>query len=38
VHESWLKPRLLGYAAALGVPIEVSDIGADNKVTVSLAA
>ncbi|MFM8517816.1 MAG: hypothetical protein ACKODA_08070 [Nevskiaceae bacterium] len=38
MHESWLKPRLLGYAAAMGVPISVSDIGADNKVTVSLAA
>ena len=38
VHESWLKPRLLGYAAALDVPIEVSDIGPDNKVTVALAA
>ena len=30
VHESWLKPRLLGYAAALGVPIEVSDIGPES--------
>jgi hypothetical protein len=28
VHEGWLKPRLLGYAAALGVTLEVSDIGA----------
>jgi hypothetical protein len=38
MHELWLKPRILGYAAVLGVPLEVSDIGADNKVTVSLAA
>lgn len=38
MHELWLKPRILGYAAVLGVPLEVSDISADNKVTVSLAA
>lgn len=38
MHELWLKPRLQGYAAALGVTLEVSDIGADNRVTVSLAA
>jgi len=36
VHEIWLKPRLHGYAAVLGVRIHVSDIGPDNKVTVSL--
>ncbi|MBM4212478.1 MAG: hypothetical protein FJ179_02035 [Gammaproteobacteria bacterium] len=36
MHEHWLKARLLGYAAVLGVEIEVSDIGPDNKVTVSL--
>jgi hypothetical protein len=36
VHEIWLKPRLLGYAAVLGVAIDVSDIGADGKVTVAL--
>jgi len=36
MHELWLKPRLLGYAAALGVKIDVSDIGPDNKVTVRL--
>ena len=38
MHELWLRPRLLGYAAALGVTLEVSDIGPDNKVTVSLRA
>lgn len=38
MHELWLKPRLLGYAAALGVQLDVSDIDADNKVTVTLAA
>ncbi len=37
VHEIWLKPRLLGYAAVLGVKINVSDIGPDNKVVVTLA-
>ena len=36
MHELWLKPRLLGYGAALGVTLEVSDIGTDNQVTVSL--
>lgn len=37
MHELWLKPRLLGYAAVLGVKIAVSDIGPDNKVSVTLA-
>lgn len=36
VHEIWLKPRLLGYAAVLGVRLDVSDIGPDGKVVVSL--
>ncbi len=36
VHELWLKPRLLGYAKVLGVDIDVSDIGSDGKVVVSL--
>jgi hypothetical protein len=36
MHEHWLKARLLAYAEILGVKIAVSDIGADNKVTVSL--
>jgi hypothetical protein len=38
LHERWLKPRLLGYAAELGVEIEVSDIGPDGLVTAKLAA
>lgn len=38
LHERWLKPRLLGYAAELGVKIEVSDIGPDGLVTAKLAA
>jgi hypothetical protein len=37
IHETWLKPRLYGYAEVLGVRIHVSDIGPDHKVTVSLA-
>lgn len=37
LHAIWLKPRLLGYAEVMGVKIDVSDIGADRKVTVSLA-
>lgn len=36
VHEIWLRPRLLGYAQVLGVEIDVSDIDADGKVTVTL--
>ncbi len=36
MHELWLKPRLLGYAEVLGVKINVSDIGPDNKVVVTL--
>ena len=36
VHEHWLKARLEGYAAVLGVSIDVSAIGPDGKVTVSL--
>ncbi len=37
LHEIWLRPRLLGYAEVMGVKIDVSDIGPDRKVTVSLA-
>jgi hypothetical protein len=36
MHEHWLKARLEGYAAVLGVSISVSGIGPDGKVTVSL--
>ncbi len=36
MHELWLKPRLLGYAEVLGVKLNVSDIGPDNKVVVTL--
>lgn len=37
VHELWMKPRLHGYAACVGVRIDVSDIGPDGKVVVKLA-
>jgi hypothetical protein len=36
VHDSWLKPRILGYAQALGVEVTVSPIGTDGQVTVAL--
>ena len=36
VHEIWLKPRLLGYAAILGVGLSVSSIGPDGRVSVAL--
>jgi len=36
VHETWLKPRLLGYARELGVELDVSPIDADGKVVVAL--
>ena len=36
VHETWLRPRLQGYARELGVDFDISDIGADNKVVVTL--
>ena len=38
VHQQWLKPRIEGYAAVLGVKLDISDIGPDNRVVVSLAA
>lgn len=36
IHEKWTKPRLLGYAKAMGINIEVSDIGPDRKITCKL--
>lgn len=38
VHRQWLKPRIEGYAAVLGVKLDISDIGPDNRIVVSLAA
>ncbi|MGA0054772.1 MAG: hypothetical protein ACO3JI_07055, partial [Steroidobacteraceae bacterium] len=37
LHDICLKPRLYGYASVMGVEIEVSDIDANNQVTVRLA-
>ena len=37
LHNFWVKPRLHGYAAVMGVKIDVSDIGPDGKVIVTLA-
>lgn len=36
IHETWTKPRLIGYAKAMGVDIKVSDIGEDRKITCEL--
>lgn len=36
VHEIWTKPRLNGYADAMGIKLKISDIGADKKITVEL--
>lgn len=36
VHELWIKPRLRGYAEVMGVKIDVSDLGPNGKVVVSL--
>jgi hypothetical protein len=36
IHEKWTKPRLIGYAKDMGVELKVSDIGADNTITVEL--
>ncbi len=37
IHETWTKPRLIGYARAMGVEITVSDIDANRKITVEIA-
>ena len=36
IHENWTKPRLLGYAADMGVEIRVSDLDEDRRITVEL--
>lgn len=36
VHDLWTKPRLHGYAQAIGVKIRISDLAADGKITVEL--
>lgn len=37
IHQKYTKPRLLGYAKAIGVDIEVSDWTEDGMVTMKLA-
>jgi hypothetical protein len=36
IHEQWTKPRLQGYARAMGVELKVSDIAPDGTITVEL--
>ena len=36
IHEQWTRPRLLGYARAMGVELRVSDIGDDATITAEL--
>jgi len=36
LHEIWLKPRLEGYGRVIGVPLAVSDIDPEGKVTVAV--
>jgi hypothetical protein len=37
IHEQWTKPRLQGYARAMGVELNISDIAPDRTITVELA-
>ncbi len=37
IHNHWTKPRLEGYGRSMGVNMQVSDIGADGWITVSIA-
>jgi hypothetical protein len=36
IHENWTKPRLTGYGEAMGVKLEVSDLGEDGTITCRL--
>jgi hypothetical protein len=36
IHDQWTRPRLHGYARAMGVELTVSDIGPDGTITVEL--
>jgi hypothetical protein len=36
IHEQWTRPRLVGYARAMGVELKISDIGPDGTITVEL--
>jgi hypothetical protein len=37
IHEQWTRPRLEGYARAMGVALKVSEIGTDGTITAELA-
>ena len=37
IHENWFIPRIKGYAADLGVDVEVSDWNEDGTVEIRLA-
>lgn len=37
VHDIWTKPRLQGYADAIGVKIRISDLDANGKIVVEIA-
>ncbi|MEC9376273.1 MAG: hypothetical protein VYA80_07895 [Pseudomonadota bacterium] len=37
IHETWFKPRILGYAKQLGVNVKVSDWNDDGLVSIELA-
>ena len=36
IHETWTRPRLVGYAKAMGVNLKVSDIGPDRQITAEI--
>ena len=36
IHENWTKPRLTGYGKAMGVELEISDLGEDGTITCRL--
>jgi hypothetical protein len=36
IHDNWTKPRLLGYGEAMGVELEISDLGEDGTITCRL--
>jgi hypothetical protein len=36
IHENWTKPRLTGYGEAMGVELEISDLGEDGTITCKL--
>lgn len=36
IHENWTKPRLIGYAKAMGVTIRISDLDENRRITCEL--